>query len=36
MGIASFQVSLTSLAENDLHEIDSYWARRGEPERGEQ
>jgi plasmid stabilization system protein ParE len=36
MGITSFQVQLTSSAVADLHEIDDYWFRAGEPDRGEQ
>lgn len=36
MGSSSFQVRLTESALNDLHEIDEYWFRRQEPERGEQ
>lgn len=36
MGGTSFQVQLTSSAVADLHEIDDYWCRVGEPERGEQ
>lgn len=31
-----FQVRLTDVALQDLHEIDDYWLQQGEPERGEQ
>ena len=36
MGEASYQVRLTDSALGDLHEIDDYWLRMREPERGEQ
>ena len=36
MGSAPFQVCVTDAALSDLHELDDYWASRGEPERGEQ
>lgn len=36
MGAPSFQLEITSAALADLDEIDDYWYRVGDPERGEQ
>lgn len=36
MDSAPLHIRLTHSAFKDLHEIDDYWAERGEPERGEQ
>lgn len=36
MDSTPFHVRLTDSALNDLYEIDDYWFKHGEPERGEQ
>ena len=35
MDNAPLKVSVTDAALSDIHELDDYWASRGEPERGE-